>query len=178
MMYPILMSFNHSSDKIFIWGMPGAGKSTFGQKLAAQLECPYTDMDSWICEKYGKSIPEIFNELGEVEFRAMEHEAVQTITREISGVVATGGGAPCFFDNARIMNEAGLTIFLDTPLLTIYNRLRNRKGRPLLDYSSDLYGELKRTYAVRETWYSQAAITIKKETTDLLLEIDRFFTKQ
>ncbi|MCA6078056.1 shikimate kinase [Fulvivirga sedimenti] len=172
------MSFNPNSDKIFIWGMPGSGKSTFGRKLAEQLSCTYTDMDDWIVAQAGKSIPQIFREQGEDEFRKLEKEALRSICEKTTGVIATGGGAPCFFDNADVMNDAGLTIFLDTPLLTIYNRLRDREGRPLLDNTNDLYGTLKQTFAQRKNWYCEARIHIKSETTDLQKEIDRFFTKQ
>jgi shikimate kinase len=158
--------------------MPGAGKSTFGRKLAERLSCTYTDMDDWIVRQAGKTIPEIFNEQGEHAFRILEKDALKWICENSAGVVATGGGAPCFFDNAEMMNHSGLTIFLDTPLLTIYNRLRNREGRPLLDNSSDLYGTLKRTFGERKKWYMTAEIHIKKETTDIREEIDRYFSTQ
>ncbi len=51
--------------RVFIIGLPGVGKSTFAQTLAAHLNCDYVDLDSWIEEKTKTSINTFFEQYGE-----------------------------------------------------------------------------------------------------------------
>jgi Shikimate kinase len=74
-------------------GAPGAGKTTVGRELAERLGVEFIDVDSVIAQESGKSIPDIFVEDGEAEFRRLEKEAVITTLGGASGVVSLGGGA-------------------------------------------------------------------------------------
>jgi shikimate kinase len=170
------MHFDPSTDKIFIWGMPGSGKSTLGRRLAHQLICNFTDLDIYIENKSGQTIPQIFKQQGEKYFRQMEHEALQELIQTRAGIISTGGGTPCFYDHVDRMNQAGLTIFLDTPMSTIIKRVSKRSGRPLLDNKSNKESELFNLRSTRLRFYEQADIRIKEEPDDLLEQIDRFFS--
>jgi shikimate kinase len=55
-----------------ITGFMGCGKSSVGRKLSQLLCCPFMDLDEMIETEAGKSIPEIFAEVGERGFRQME----------------------------------------------------------------------------------------------------------
>ena len=57
----------------------GCGKSSVGRYLSELLCCPFTDLDEAICQKAGKSIPEIFTSEGEAGFRTLEAEVLQSI---------------------------------------------------------------------------------------------------
>ncbi len=171
------MNFNPFSDRIFLWGMPGSGKSTFGRNLAKQLHCAFTDLDVHIEHTAGKTIPQIFREKGEDEFRRMEHEALLQVMKSKHGIIATGGGTPCFFEQAGLMKESGLTIFLDVPVAVLAKRVAGRSGRPLLDKSDDQTTRLRELRDSRLPFYEMADITIKKETADLLDQIDRYFSR-
>ena len=63
--------------RIFLIGYMASGKTSTGKLLAAELGLQFVDMDAHIVEKSGKTIPEIFSELGEDEFRRLEREALQ-----------------------------------------------------------------------------------------------------
>lgn len=169
------MRFNPLSDKIFIWGMPGSGKSTFGRKLSSRLDSDFIDLDTAIEKEDSRTIPEIFRIEGEEYFRQLEKEVLQKIISNFSGVISTGGGTPCFFDNAARMMESGMTIFLDTDLEIILERVSGREGRPLLDQKVDKRKELELLWEKRRPFYTTAHLTIKKKPTDLLFQIDRFF---
>ena len=57
----------------------GCGKSSVGKALSELLCCRFADLDDVIVEREGRSIPEIFAEDGEEEFRRMEKEALEGI---------------------------------------------------------------------------------------------------
>ena len=171
------MNFNPFYDRIFLWGMPGSGKSTFGSRLARQLNCGFTDLDLYIEHAAGQTIPQIFRNSGEDEFRLMEHKALQEVIDRKRGVIATGGGTPCFFEQASLMKQAGLTIFMDVPVEVLSKRVAGRTGRPLLDKSSDQYIKLSQIRESRLPFYEMAHIRFKKEPADLLEQIDRYFSR-
>jgi shikimate kinase len=91
----------------------GAGKSTIGKSLASHLGIPFIDSDHEIEHQVGKSIPEIFETQGEAEFRELETQFIQNLSRSESYVLSTGGGLPCFNDNVLFLNNLGVTIYLN-----------------------------------------------------------------
>lgn len=120
--------------KIFLIGLPGSGKTTLGRQLADHLGLPFVDLDKEIEKLEGKPIGEIFAQRGEDYFRTVEKDVLRSYCARPEGyVMATGGGAPCFFDNMHVMNAAGVTLFLDVPARIIRERLErgNLTKRPL-----------------------------------------------
>jgi shikimate kinase len=150
--------------KVFLVGLLGSGKTTLGKQLAAELDLPFVDLD-WEIEKgESKSVREIFAQQGEDHFRKLESE----LLREWAGsqkyfVMATGGGAPCFFNGMDIINESGLSIFLDVPVDVLNSRLAAATDRPLLDTNSqaERIQKLETLRAVRLPVYNKAHIIIQ-----------------
>lgn len=144
--------------------MPGSGKSTLGKALARELQILFIDLDQEISDKEGKSITEIFSSKGESLFRDLERKALQnTFTNSSTAVIATGGGAPCFFDNMELMNQAGITIYLNVPLVELKKRLSaDGPGRPMLMGKTDeeLNNFLSNKLSDRKLYYEQAKIKI------------------
>ncbi|MEP7268860.1 MAG: shikimate kinase [Saprospiraceae bacterium] len=119
--------------RIFLIGFMGSGKSTLGKILAEKLAFTFIDLDNVIEKLVGKTIPEIFSTSGELHFREIEQQALYQMISEQSVVIATGGGAPCFFDNMTWMNAQGTTIYLNCSVETLANRLKSEQGlRPLI----------------------------------------------
>jgi shikimate kinase len=121
--------------KIFLIGLPGSGKSTLGKQLAQALTLPFVDLDDEIERTEGKSIPTLFKEKKEDYFRKAESALLAGwCARDTDFVMATGGGAPVFFDNLQRMKESGVTVFLDVPAAEIARRVvaSGRNDRPLL----------------------------------------------
>ena len=147
--------------RIFLIGMPGSGKTRIGRALAKRLQMPFFDLDHEIEQEEKKSIPEIFHIEGEDYFRTVEKDVLRkVIGREKQCVLATGGGAPCFFDNMAYMNQNGITIFLNVPLEDLYQRLvkRGTNIRPLLKdkTSGELKIELQQKFNDRIPYYCHA----------------------
>jgi shikimate kinase len=159
--------------KLFLIGMPGSGKSTLGKQLAEKLSLAFVDLDVEIERSQGLAVSEIFEKLGEDHFRVIEARTLTAISGGAhSFVMATGGGAPCFYGGIETMNANGLTIFLDVPISELVRRLASKKDRPLLvsENTDDL---IKRLEAIREKRYpvyAKASIAIKNPTLEGVLE--------
>lgn len=121
--------------KIYLVGLPSCGKSTLGKQLSRRLNIPFIDLDMAIEQREGKAVKDIFKQMGEDYFRKVESDTLKKVSEGLPEfIIATGGGAPVFFDNMAFMNKLGQTIFLDVPAREITNRIlkSNKEERPLL----------------------------------------------
>lgn len=149
----------------------GSGKSTLGSKLAFKIGYEFLDMDQIIEETAGMTIPGIFSEHGEEVFRKWELDILLELCGRENVVISTGGGAPCHSDMIRIMNDFGITIYLQLPPDALKNRLLNSKTeRPLIKDKSEkeLSEFISTLLSEREKFYKQAMYTVK----GVSLEID------
>ena len=150
--------------RIFLTGYMGCGKSTIGRKVAALLGTNFIDLDKYIEERNFKSVPDIFAQEGEAAFRLKERQALQEVAEFEEIVVGTGGGAPCFFDNMQLMNEAGITIYLAPDNETLASRLlRSKNERPLIAGKSkeELLTFIQQAIEKRAPFYEQSKIIIR-----------------
>ena len=153
--------------KIFLVGLMGSGKSYWTKQLAKKYKTGGYDLDYLIEVKEEKTIAEIFTEDGEEYFRKVESTVLKWFAEKKTYVLATGGGAPCFFDNMDWMNKQGITIWLDEPLNAIAARLAPEKAhRPLIANLSDseLLAFLEKQRESRLPFYSAAKIHLQDET--------------
>jgi len=114
-------------------GLMGAGKTVVGRRLAMRLGRPFVDMDAVLADESGRSVPAMFHELGEAEFRRLESALLARLARRTDGpVVATGGGA-VVADANRILLARNFDVFwLDVGVERAFRRLKGPAGRPLL----------------------------------------------
>jgi shikimate kinase len=150
--------------KVFLVGLLGSGKTTLGKVLAAELDLLFVDLDWEIEKRENKSVREIFAQQGEDHFRKLESE----LLREWAGsqkyfVMATGGGAPCFFNGMDIINESGLSVFLDVPVDVLNSRLAAATDRPLLDTNgqAERIEKLESLRVARLPFYNKAHIIVQ-----------------
>ncbi|MEJ5313685.1 3-dehydroquinate synthase [Anaerolinea thermophila] len=119
----------------FIYGMPGAGKSTLGKALAEQLELPFFDLDAQIVAQAGVDIPTLFAREGESGFRARERETLRALLMEekSGGVAALGGGALLNEENRHLVESHGTVLCLRAETDVLQARMTNAAGaRPLV----------------------------------------------
>jgi len=144
--------------QIFLIGFMGSGKTTIGENLAARLDLPFTDSDSWIEEKEERSISEIFAQEGEAYFRSLERECILQLDTE-SRIIACGGGLPCFNGLIDGLKKKGIVIFLETGVATILENLGDQQiVRPLLHGMSreEMEQTTSRLLELRQETYRQA----------------------
>jgi shikimate kinase len=146
--------------KVFLVGLPGAGKSTFGKTLAKRLLLDFFDLDHIISDRQKLTVREIFEKKGEDQFREIEHDALKSLTdNQKNFLLAAGGGTPCFFDNMEHMNQQGITIFLNTSISTIIERVSRNDSRPLL-HDQNPEEKIKSLSNKRLPYYQKAQFTI------------------
>ena len=148
----------------------GCGKSTLGRRFAEHLNVQFVDMDHYIEERNHKTIPQIFEEEGEAEFRNKERKALEELSEFTNIIIATGGGAPCFFDNINLMNQTGKTIYLNIdPAILADRLLKSKTERPLIKGKSreELVAFIGETLKKRNEFYKQAKFQITEPDIDL-----------
>lgn len=156
--------------KIFLIGMPGSGKSTFGKSLAEKLMMNFFDLDKEIEKREGLPVQEIFHEKGEEYFRIQERDILREVTaKHHSFLMATGGGAPCFHQSIDFMLASGKVLFLDLSLETIFARVQHSTDRPLLALENN-EALMERLHKLREERlfvYQQAHYTVEEKNLTL-----------
>ncbi len=123
---------------IYIVGYMGSGKTSLGRQLAQQLQIPCIDLDCQIEQVQNQSISAIFEQHGEIYFRELERAALLQSFETDRTIISTGGGAPIYKNNMQLMNEEGITIYLNADTQTLFNRLKYGKAkRPILANLND-----------------------------------------
>lgn len=145
---------------IYLVGFMGSGKSTIGRLLAHRLGWSFFDTDDEIESAERTSISEIFQKRGEAEFRRIESEIVRQhaswVERGRPAVLALGGGAFVQPENRRILENRGLTVWLDCPYETAVRRCGQASHRPLARDPQ----QLAALYEARREFYALADVHI------------------
>jgi shikimate kinase len=155
------MPLASSQKAVFLVGFMGAGKTSVGRSLGRRLGWSFEDLDDRIQTRAGRSILEIFRDLGETEFRRLETTSLRELLSELAAgprVVALGGGAFAQPENGELLERAGVhVIFLDGPADELFRRCeQEQRDRPLL-LDAKQFREL---YEQRRAFYQTASCRI------------------
>jgi shikimate kinase len=132
----------------------GAGKTTVGRELATASRYRFVDTDAVISQATGKSITQLFADVGEGAFRQLESQVLAEVSAYTKLVIATGGGIVLRRENWSYLHH-GLVVWLDVPVELLYARLAEDTTRPLLQ-DTDPLGKLRLLYEQRQPLYKQA----------------------
>jgi shikimate kinase len=143
-------------------GFMGTGKTAVGRLLAKKLNLQFLEMDALIEVRAGKTIPMIFEDGGEIAFRALEIEVAAEVARQAGAVIACGGGIVLNRINIDRLKETSVIVCLTASPAVIMKRVSSQVGqRPLLEVEhpmTTIAGLLK----VRKPLYDRAAdFTVK-----------------
>ncbi|MGE0041897.1 MAG: shikimate kinase [Vicinamibacterales bacterium] len=144
------------SDKVYLVGFMGAGKSTAARALGRRLDWQVEDIDERIERRERRDIPAIFRQDGEPYFRALEREELVALLPTRGAVVATGGGTVMSPANMELMLRDGSVVWLDAPFATVLERVPVDGRRPL---AADR-AEMERLYNQRLPAYQQAHLRV------------------
>jgi shikimate kinase len=143
--------------RVVLVGLPGAGKSTSGRRLAKILCVDFADSDDLVVAAEGRTVGEIFEQSGEAEFRVAECAAISaTLRSEFAGVLALGGGALTHEPTRRAVAGSGVPVaVLHAPMPTLLARIGDAHTRPLL--SDDPPARLAALASERQPIYDSVA---------------------
>jgi shikimate kinase len=144
------------SPKVVLVGLPGAGKSSTGRRLAKILAVPFADSDALIEAREGHSIAELFATRGEPECRRIEAEVVAAAMHDFAGVLSLGGGALTHAGTRAVLADGAVpVVYLRATLDTLAVRVGDGESRPLL--AGDPRGRLAELAAARLPVYESVA---------------------
>jgi shikimate kinase len=141
-------------------GLMGAGKSSIGRRLANALSLPFVDADEEVEKAAGRSIPDIFEELGEAAFRDGERRVIARLLDEPPHVLATGGGAFMNPATRELIKQTAISVWLKADMEVLLRRVERRNDRPLLR-DGDPREVLERLADERYPIYALADITVE-----------------
>lgn len=167
--------------RIYLIGFMGCGKTYVGKRLAKQMGMSFIDLDKYLEIKENRTIKTIFEEEGEDYFRQKEKACLREMAQFENTIIATGGGAPCFFDNGEWMKGDGITVYLQTPIEVIIKNLeRQIDKRPLLKglNEKELKIFIEKKLAEREVFYQNVHMIYERQEGDeAVRELANYFGK-
>lgn len=145
---------------IALVGLMGVGKSSVGRRLANALELPFRDADSEVEAAAGRSISDIFADLGEEAFREGERRVIARLLDQAPHVLATGGGAFMNPQTRALIKSKAISVWLKADLDVLARRVGRKDTRPLLAGRDPL--EVLQTQAeVRYPAYAEADVAVE-----------------
>lgn len=158
----------------------GAGKTTVGKALAAELGLMFYDLDWYIESRMRKTVAQIFEERGEEGFRQIERNMLHEVAEFENVIISCGGGTPCFFDNMEYLNGQGDTVYLQASPEVLAGHLRMGKSvRPLILGKTDeeLLQFIRESLAKRDEYYLKARhivnVDLMESADKIKLTVDR-----
>jgi shikimate kinase len=148
-----------SGKPIVLVGMMGAGKTTVGRRLAARLGRRFLDSDEEIEKAAQMTIPEIFAQRGEPEFRAGEMRVISRLLKEKDLVLATGGGAFVNAETRQLIKSDAVSVWLKADLDVLFERVSRRSNRPLLKTANPRQ-TLEKLIEDRYPIYAESDVTV------------------
>jgi shikimate kinase len=171
-------------ERVYLTGFMGSGKSTIGPILANTLGWAFVDLDKAVESSVGRTVNEIFLELGEQAFREMERQVLHELERAHHTVVALGGGTIAEEQNFRCIVQSGILVYLKIPPDQLFLRLRRKTNRPLLGGGGTarldepaLRSRVAELHRIREPYYLMADIVVETGTQPVGRTVDEVVRK-
>jgi shikimate kinase len=156
----------------------GTGKTAVGQVLSKRLSRQLIEVDEAIEKIAGKTIPDIFQDDGEIHFRELEIEAIRQAAKGEKQVIACGGGAVLNTINIDRLRVTGVIInLIAKPKIILKRTARENGSRPLLNVEQPLE-RIKELKKFRKPFYDRAAdITINTSKLSIDITADKIIDR-
>ncbi len=164
-------------SNIALIGFMGTGKTAVGRLLGEKLGREFIELDALIEKKVGKTIPEIFQQDGEIAFREREIEATREVAEKENAVIACGGGVVLNQINIDRLRKKSVIVYLTaSPAVILKRTLSDKDERPLL-VAEDKAAKVERLLKFREPFYERAAdITVDTSELEVTGVVEQILT--
>jgi shikimate kinase len=153
-------------QSIVLIGFMGTGKSSIGRALARKTGLPRFDTDEIVARRFDLSIPEIFSQFGEEDFRDAETAALKQLSEPAApAIIVTGGGIVLRPENVKMLRGLGRVVSLEADEETLFRRISRRATRPLLQ-TQNPRATMTELLRVRDPLY-RAAADVRLDTSRL-----------
>lgn len=122
-------------------GMSGAGKSFLGRQLAQKLSYDFFDVDTAMEARYGKTLSNILEELGDEGFLNVQTALIKEAAFIEPHIISTGGSIVYTPLALEYLKSISKIIFLDAPLEVIKSRI-DESSRGIVGLGSKSFEEL------------------------------------
>ena len=147
-----------TTKHVVLVGLPGAGKSTVGRAVSERLGRPFVDLDRLVERTLNKRVSQIFDQDGELAFRAAEAEASRVVAQMPVSVIAPGGGwALNPIARAHLVDRGRIIYLRVTPEAAVRRMGHGISRRPLLASAADPYQAMRAIYGARRAAYESCA---------------------
>ena len=161
------------SKSIVLVGLMGSGKSAIGKILSERIGVPLSDTDKIIEEEVGKTVYEIFYDLGEKYFRQVEEKVVGRLLDETAHIISTGGGSILSSKTRKAIKSKSFSVWVQCDVNIISNRILEQEERPLLK-NKNILGTLIEKNKERIEFYRQADSRIVNENSNIEMTVEGF----
>lgn len=144
---------------LYLLGFMGTGKSVLGRRLSARFGLKFLDSDAEIEKKNSMSIKDIFAKKGELAFRQMERDFMESGHPQSGCVISCGGGLVCREGMPELVKSKGVAIVLFADPEVIFSRVQGSGKRPLLNVPNPL-AKIRELMEARRKFYSKAGICV------------------
>ena len=159
---------------VVLTGFMAVGKTAVGRRLAKRLGYDFIDTDRLIEQEAGMTVADIFEKLGEAEFRKRERAVVAGLSPASPSVVATGGGTFVDEENQRALKAVGVVVCLVTSVETVLERVGRNDARPLA--RGDARARLVELYEKRKPAYGRADVLVETDGLSVEQAVSRVLT--
>ena len=162
------------SKSIVLVGLMGSGKSAIGKILSERIGVPLSDTDKMIEEEVGKTVYEIFYDLGEKYFRQVEEKVVERALDGTAHIISTGGGSILSSKTRKAIKSKSFSAWVQCDVNIISNRILEQEERPLLK-NKNILDTLVKKNIERVKFYRQTDSRIVNDNSNLEMTIEAIF---
>ncbi len=161
------------AGRIALIGLRGAGKSTLGRLLAADLGVPFVELNREIERLAGASLAEIHALYGVAAYRRYERRALDEVLERLpTAVIATPGGLVSEAATFNRLLAQCLTVWLRaSPEEHMHRVVAQGDLRPMAG-NREAMDDLNRILAGREPFYAKADVAVSTSARPLAAAFD------
>ena len=161
----LLRDFGGEEDarrgRIALIGLRGAGKSTLGALLAADLQVPFIELDREVEADVGMSLAEVFMLYGQSGYRRIEHRCLERVVgAHPRAVISVGGGIVSEADTYELLLAGCFTVWVRAQPEEHMSRVAAQGDFRPMAGNEEAMNDLRHILAARAPLYGKADATI------------------